>query len=939
MQVFPHVLIRVAGLPFENLKDLDLKGSIAILHQLLDCRKEILSIKEAVCDELYRSISLTSDMAIRMPLIKLKRDVFNRRGISREQFRFASDHVSAQGQHFLRRQWDLEELERKSMAALLQTYSVEIDQLRANLYATCQNSDFQQGLLLSSQSLFESIRSTFPQRPTSAKRTHDRDEGLIKYLSRVTGKTSPFSSFTSVSFADIHDHDGPSSSLRSKEIIRFADPRMLRRSHVRLNNHLFRFLQDILARRIDTLEWLCIRLNPSLRLENDQYHFLTNSDNIESFQSVATDDVLSLIEKLLRDSDQRVRYGQLFQFLAEQISLERSFQLHSYLKDLIGFGFLEIDWGISGIDPNWDIALSEKLSEMPETIHLASSIVEILRTARVQIEEYQLSPISERPRLLNQLHERFGALSQELEFSDEELSDGNQREEGSPTFKRATSKEFAFSVEDILYEDTAVYSKATVDRDSINKIVDLLNRLVRATGILAPNYAERKKLGSFFDRKYGERKVVPLLTFYEDYYRDIKKSDPNTLQGDELGSLIGSERPLNVEKPIAKRWLESVSESVLSRITDDCTEIHIVERDIAKANAEFGLDTSNEVGSWAVMAHLFSEPSSADRSDVWCVVNNLIPGFGKMTSRFLHMFEGSITDRFRKHNEMIAGEGIFAEINDASYLNVNIHPPLMPVEITIPCGNNSFPAENQISVSDICVKRITDKQDLELIEKRSNRRVYPFDLGFQGYGGRSELFQLLSKFSLAEIPLIFLLVDEIRESYLARTQHAYLLPRVIFEEVIVLQRRAWIFPKDRVPSRHSSDDDCSFLVRVNEWRINEGIPENVFMFVLQLGKKNELAAEDFQRFKTDDYKPQFISFSNPFLIRLFGKLIARASKTIKIEEMLPEHDSLDSYDGHKYAIECVVHWYEATEGEPNQQEEIIPKRARSATGGLSRSRT
>ena len=56
-----------------------------------------------------------------------------------------------------------------------------------------------------------------------------------------------------------------------------------------------------------------------------------------------------------------------------------------------------------------------------------------------------------------------------------------------------------------------------------------------------------------------------------------------------------------------------------------------------------------------------------------------------------------------------------------------------------------------------------------------------------------------------------------------------------------------------------------------------------------------------------DFKPQYLDFENPLLVRMFGKMIADSSFHVIIEEMLPDIEELALIDeGKGYVSELLV---------------------------------
>jgi hypothetical protein len=256
----------------------------------------------------------------------------------------------------------------------------------------------------------------------------------------------------------------------------------------------------------------------------------------------------------------------------------------------------------------------------------------------------------------------------------------------------------------------------------------------------------------------------------------------------------------------------------------------------------------------------------------------------------------------------------------------------MPFEIWMPSGHNSLSAENQIPITElqVCIneknsapldlgaesrttKTVRDNK-LQIIHKSSQKRVYIFDLGFQGLMGRSQLFQLLEKFTLAEYLSWYPLLNVINKDLQSEENKKTILvrPRVVYENQLILQRKAWFVPKEILPLKKSQESDWAYFERINEWRLENGMPDEVFIFVTQHGETENIKPEVIKKLGLgrDDYKPQYVSFKNPFLVSLFGRLITKVPNRLRIEEMLPNSEQLLKIENNRHVTEFVVQWYE-----------------------------
>src|SRR5262249_32457675 len=117
--------------------------------------------------------------------------------------------------------------------------------------------------------------------------------GLMRYISRIYAKTSPFSSFTHLAIARVVKDGNAMIQMEKNE-----EPRIS--SHIRLNNYLYAHLRNLLTTDRGIYLSFPVRTNPSIRFEAGQYVFLTNSSNIEAFQHLQANRVLEVILDLTK---------------------------------------------------------------------------------------------------------------------------------------------------------------------------------------------------------------------------------------------------------------------------------------------------------------------------------------------------------------------------------------------------------------------------------------------------------------------------------------------------------------------------------------------------------------------------------------------------------------------------------------------------------------
>ncbi|NUM81836.1 lantibiotic dehydratase [bacterium] len=859
--------------------------------------------------------------------------------------------------------------------------------MRDTLSQIASDEKFQKGLLLSSQSLLNQVDKYIQHDKSAVNKHHcDTEESLIRYISRMYAKTSPFSTFTNLAIGALSFETKKHFELGEK-----ANPGY--ESHIRLNNMLYQYLKGILLKISEIYFQFRLRPNPTIQKRDAYYLFLTNSNNIEAFQRIPANPVLEVLLYLTSNSEEGIQYSELIKTIIDNEYIDASSEeIQEFINQLLDYGFLEFNLGVSGTDPDWDIKLRSQLESLPANTVLLKSLTQSLAVMRKKCNEYAQAGVAARKNILKevhanfrstcwQLHEAAGLPAEERVTLEEyskiqiekakkleaeknndvidsaEESAGNNGEtksqdvsEKSPdAFKQKTSTFFHFKPEQMFYEDTTLDISPLIHHDDLQKRIQSLNALLQSLILFEGTQPEIDTMTDFFLKKYGHN-TVDLLTFYEDYYREYKKPETEKLAkankeklenqnqkdqippdgNNEKNKKVDTENLIQFQKlserqTLQKQWRDAMAASIKARL--EAAAIHPAHHDtininldvVKKINEQLGIHPSlhEKCSMGAFIQFFLDSDSSADAAlQIKGVLNSSMPGFGKMFSRFLHIFNSGVTNELRIQNQSMASDEIMAENCDASYFNANLHPPLMPYEIWIPNSHNSLAPEKQIPVTDLFIKYEQKKGGLELIHKKSQKQVHVFDLGFQGHGGRSELFQLLSRFSFTKVLGVWSINQAVNKNFekTPSSQNAAEKPeitiksRIIYDQWLILQRKSWQVPKQLLPAKQPLETEAAYFVRINEWKLEHGIPDDVFIFVFDRMDQSHIGEEDRKKLRRDDYKPQYISFKNPFLVNLFAKLITKVPKNLIIEEMLPAPGQLNKIGNVGYVTESLVQW-------------------------------
>lgn len=880
---FPYVFIRYASLPCNTLQPLLLPDTWRYFQQQQNTQQALSALSAQLCENLYQLIPAQTSDDARTALIKLKRHIYNNKHIP-GNFAALPPHVPAELITGLQQYSELQQ----KLAALTGNWQQHYDEAlihnRRYLQQLAAHESLQQGLLLSSLSLYEQLTDYRSKAPVNFRHKELKTEnGLLRYLTRMTYKTSPFSTFTSTGLALLHNE--------CTDMKLPAEP--VTQTGIRCNNRLFTYFRDLLLHHPVLNDLLLVRLNDTVIIADERIRFLVNYYNIESFQQMPATALAQWVAGYLQHQE-KVSLGDLVREILPQIQDSNEPQVKEYLVKLIAAGMLEATISVSGIHPNWDEELfkllQNQLSVYPSLQVVCDALQELTNVRR----SYHTMQATNRYVLLNQLASRLNQAFRHLqadagiaamdERSLHEIQQAGLQQWKEGQFTKLPFIQQHFSATGIFFEDSSVKDVAklpfAIMQGFINKAQNLCTLLAAAD----PLQQERMRMRDFFLQHYGASEAVPVLTFYHKYFSIHKKQVVQ--QAVEPGASHDSEnkwKQLLQQLQISKTGANEVSVSCLSQP---------------------GRPANTIVNSMAMFAQFYRQE---DRYKA--VVNHFLPGMGKVAGRFLYLFDEPITDAFNKWNNNLYADHLLMELSDGSGFNANSHPPLLPYELHLPGSQHNHPVDNQVSVKELVIKNDDSTQSLFLYHAGKHTRVYAFDLSLESFYRRSHLYQLLAHFNTDQrIPLrqFNKAIDKwIATAASATDNYITCKPRIVFEQDLILRRAGWIVKTISIPTPDDDKSEAAWFYRLHAWRMQHQIPDQVFIYLRSpyLPETTEK-----QRGARDDHKPQYINFGMPLLAAVFRKMISRTTQ-IYIEEMLPHTTHWEQEGDHTRVTEQLIHWY------------------------------
>ncbi|QNR86542.1 lantibiotic dehydratase [Pedobacter riviphilus] len=876
LQIFPYSLVRYAGLHhqlFDNLKFNDTEKLLKSLGALINEKEQL---KNCFCDALYPIITEQQDDKVRQLLINIKRQIFNDKKINNGHILHLPQTVINNLQSYLDKAEELAFfLEEKALK-----FEEEQDLNRKWLQQMALNPELQNGLLLSSPLLYEQLKNFVKKDSRSFKQKEQRILfSLLRYLSRMAFKTSPFSSFTYTGLMTL-DQSGTSENPGAVAQVN---------SRLKLNNSIFEYLKAIIKKHPLLNEHLFVKLNLTAEIKEDKICFLSNFNNIESFQQINANSLQLIVYQHLDGYHKPVTLKNLIDQCAIYLENPSHESIKIYLIKLVESGMLEMNPGFSGMDEHWDDKLLLFLKNLKREEPSVLAIIALFERLKDYRRVYQGTGLFERYNILQQAEKQLNAVFADLQQEAglplySAASDGKLMAE-TPEITAFSMHQFVpyyFSARHIFYEDCFTSESLVLPGQPVEDFVSKTDELISYLLPLDVMRNEREKMIGFFLKQYSNDEAVALTTFYKDYYLYVKKPEKEhkTEEGLDFSAL--------------RRWKEAIMAKI--------DQLDHANENLIRFNADFFADLPKSQ-NLAQKSSLGMFVQFSDNEDGFSgVINALLPGMGKVSGRFLSLFDPEVTLSFVQYNEKLFPDQMKLELNDASTFNANIHPPLLAHELELPGGNNIYPLAQRFNIRDLKVRYNKERKALSL--HSADLELFSYDLSLESFYNRSNLYQLLAHFNpdarVSLQPFIQLVDRFYLDKYPVPAPDIFVLPRIVYAENVVIRRKTWRIKTEIIPLQGLAEADFTYFIRLNNWLDRNKIPKEIFIFLRK--RAYQAKPEGKREGLHDDYKPQYLSFTHPLLVGMFKKLLLRAGEYITLEEVFPKPDQ-------NTVREYLIQWY------------------------------
>ena len=842
IKVLPHILCRVAGMSFSELEAISFSDELQELNKnLLLYKSGYETHKKDVIDCLKRFQPDDENFSIIRKIKKLVR----------------------KNQHIPMEWMEIEDISGKlpvynQILKIVENRTIEFENLfekeageqRCKIQQLAKNPNFQKALPLSSISFAKRLQRYLDKNPADFKKKELQTERTVmQYLARMSAKTSPFSSFTTLSYGAIRPDrfQKPVRSLRVNEKTT---------SICRYNNQILELFQTLFLSKIDFLSKLEVRLNPTLETQNDVYRFLINYQNVESFQTMEQQDFLSVIENYFTEKSVFTVEELIFLIINDyEIEVEA---VIDFLMELVAIGFFEVDFGFNSTD-NWLRPLRNYIEKVPCTLRVDWEFVDKLIQ---NLNDFPSADLTRRIMILENSHQLIN------EFIQRHFNN-----------KVGKNIRLELSPEQLIYEDVANDFEWNFDKKAVDKLINSLHDLLQEVHFLQGK--ERLQMTFFFKNYFGENAEISLLDFYEQYYKIGKQIEETQIP------------TIQAEARLLKLWVNEIGKLVSGKYQQG-EVLKLEVTDLQRINKKLGIELIPLKNiSLSCFAQFFEE-----EKELKAVINGVSAGYGKMVGRFLKLMPDSFTEDLRSANlHLRQANKRQVENIDASFFNANLHPLFFDLEIGTPNGQNQLSESKQVRVSDLKVRCENDK--LVLWESSRKTKIEVLDLGIQAQKGRSPLYQLLSNFSPI-VPDIQYFREAIEQGITQVTADFRYYPQVDFSNLTLLRERFIILDLAFLGNKGKSAVKWQ---EVKKWCVERGIKSNFFLRkavdnVHQKGLYKKAG------------KPIYFDINHLILLEAFFRLKASENDRYELIQTVPKVENILKIGGRKYFLEGIIQWYD-----------------------------
>jgi len=869
------IIARIAGLPIEALAGFSGASCRQEVERLLGQHRELQSVRADLVETIFGKV-LEAPPTVRRLLLAIKRDCFNGRSFRKQSTDRHWEEVRATLSPLLDRLLELEDRCENQLAIFKGAYEDELERQRTSLLALLANSELLRGVALGSPDLLHNLGRLNRELKGEPSRKEKRlESSLMRYISRAAVKLSPFSTLTRITLADVR-----SCATEKTYELHGVPERWSSRSLVRVRRFPIKRFCEILALHPVFRQNLDIALNNTVELiAPDRYRFLRPAhwgfhDATGQYTPVQDSlvkvtlkgPVISwLIEQL---PGQKRTYRDLVNTLAQGFPQSSSSQICSLVDNLVQIGFLILTMPWPGNVASLEGELLEYLRRLPADSMLDEVRLRLEEMVRIR-DAFPASPSPARSvDEVDQLLVAIWTLIKPLA--------GLPPETESFWLHRHNLNE------DVLLlpprREEPILEMAGPVAQSIR---DALAPLARISNLFKTQYDVLHTIGEFARQRWPQQTKVGVLELYGEFQKLWQK------YAEFEGTLSGRNGPASFN-PLQSEAVERLH-ALRVKVTDAWGQLFIENDgesvlclDKIKALARELPDLYRPITGTC----LFLQP--ADRNGELWVLNRMLDGVGRYSSRYTFLFDEDVYGRYSRYygdQSQRAGEPEFVDLMSCSQGdNLNIHRIRSTRVIEIPGEVPDICSADRLALPDLTVDW---SGPLPRLFDGTGRHLAPVHLGPVSLRLMPSLVRFLALFGSSDFGLVL-------PPRSSRDEGDVKVANRLRVGEVVLRRRRWTLALSGIRKETAALGDSEFFLAINRWRLARGIPDRIFI-------EEKVLVTFFGR---DVFKPQYMDFTSPLLVRVFRAILQPDLMHLAVQEMLPDFDCAprDSH-GQRWAIE------------------------------------
>lgn len=886
-QLSPYALLRFAGKPYDELDRLKFKKTVVLFDEMIGLRKWLDEQKGYLCDVLlYKEIGQFMGKQ-RSQLVTMKRDVHNERTLSAKQWQLLTEVENERVLPEIKRYYQkLEELGQITKQAQ-DIFQDELAAKRKLLQVSLQDDNFQKALQIASPSLTRSLRKYVQADPQRLRCPERRtEEGAMRYFTRMTAKTSPFSRFGPVMLASVQD--------TGEQAIRMSETPMQMRSKVRFNLAVITQIGHVLAASPDIKPYLRPYLNETYYLEGGNISFVRPVifDNHEVYSTTNQlkrgkylPQMRVIVDFLETTKNDPLTWRELVNYLAKQgmLGVQDTVVVSAFLNKLLHAGLLRNDFRLPSNSPHRLKILYAKLGEIqtPTAQHATLLIAELMSLGN----RFATGSVTERQAVFDRTHEIVSELVH------------NDKTAVSPKQKRTD-----YWIEDAIVPDM----QTKLSHKLFDPIIDELSLFLECVHARDDGNVNRPFLVDIFTNHFGEGARCDNLMQFAIHYLHI------LFQGklDDFTLFPRGVTTISKSQVYAKR-LEMLAEA------EGAAEYEVPSAVLHDMIDEFG-GCLPEIASTVLHLQIAATSWEAvQNGDYLVVFNHSLPGFGHFFTRYCYLFNDEkgtppLFEQIKAAVEQLQAEDPdnqeLVEILSILDHNAQIHPPVTKRQIVPPGEHSELSIADQISVRSLGLKHDLETDEIKVYLETENGRenITPIYMGFFHLMALPSFHRILAQLSPTIYHMERVQPHGYYETLISRWQGRADIEKVrhyprIRAGRFVIQREMWAFDTEVVPTPDRNDNDFETFFLGYRWAKQHGLPPETFVRV----NRDLLKANVNMHI---DHKPMMIDFENYLSLKMLYHLLKGEDiLSVHVEEMLPNPRQI-FFANHekKYAVEFQV---------------------------------